>query len=245
MHPLLRIFFTGMLISFLGSLPLGTLNIAAMQISVTNGVTSAILFSCGSLLAEIIYVRLSLVAMDWIRKQDKLFRLLEWLTLLIVVALAIASFYAAMHPSSKENVILNTKLPKFLLGLTMSAVNPMQIPFWFGWSTVLFTKKVLLPQSNHYNSYIIGLGIGTFIGNCVFIFGGRIIAGKLQNNQHILSWVIGGIFALTALIQLWRMWRKKDPVHQLEHPEEITHRIEGQVGKIEVGLHNISNKKNS
>src|SRR5882672_6746798 len=218
MHPLLRIFFTGMLISFLGSLPLGTLNIAAMQISVTNGVTSAILFSCGSLLAEIIYVRLSLVAMDWIRKQDKLFRLLEWLTLLIVVALAIASFYAAMHPSSKENVILNTKLPKFLLGLTMSAVNPMQIPFWFGWSTVLFTKKVLLPQSNHYNSYIIGLGIGTFIGNCVFIFGGRIIAGKLQNNQHILSWVIGGIFALTALIQLWRMWRKKDPVHQLEHP---------------------------
>jgi len=245
MHPLLRIFFTGMLISFLGSLPLGTLNIAAMQISVTNGVTSAILFSCGSLLAEIIYVRLSLVAMDWIRKQDKLFRLLEWLTLLIVVALAIASFYAAMHPSSKENVILNTKLPKFLLGLTMSAVNPMQIPFWFGWSTVLFTKKVLLPQSNHYNSYIIGLGIGTFIGNCVFIFGGRIIAGKLQNNQHILSWVIGGIFALTALIQLWRMWRKKDPVHQLEHPEEITHRIEGQVGKIEGGLHNISNKKNS
>ncbi|MBS1654971.1 MAG: LysE family transporter, partial [Bacteroidetes bacterium] len=103
MHPLVKIFFTGMLISFLGSLPLGTLNVAAMQISVTDGINSAILFSCGSLTAEIVYVRLSLVAMDWIRKQEKIFRALEWLTLVIVIALATASFYAALHPSSQKN----------------------------------------------------------------------------------------------------------------------------------------------
>ena len=45
MRPLLKIFFTGMLVSFLGSLPLGTLNVAAMQISVSDGVTAAMLFS--------------------------------------------------------------------------------------------------------------------------------------------------------------------------------------------------------
>lgn len=220
MHPLVKIFFTGMLISFLGSLPLGTLNVAAMQISVTDGINSAILFSCGSLTAEIVYVRLSLVAMDWIRKQEKLFKALEWLTLLIVLALATASFYAALHPSSQKNVILSSNLPKYLLGLTMSAVNPVQIPFWFGWSTVLFTKQVLLPKPSHYNSYIIGIGIGTFIGNCVFIFGGQVIADKLSNNQSILSWVIGGIFSITAVIQLYRMLRKKDPIHKMQHPEE-------------------------
>lgn len=220
MHPLVKIFFTGMLISFLGSLPLGTLNVAAMQISVTDGINSAILFSCGSLTAEIVYVRLSLVAMDWIRKQEKLFKVLEWLTLLIVLALATASFYAALHPSSQKNVILSSNLPKYLLGLTMSAVNPVQIPFWFGWSTVLFTKQVLLPKPSHYNSYIIGIGIGTFIGNCVFIFGGQVIADKLSNNQSILSWVIGGIFSITAVIQLYRMLRKKDPIHKMQHPEE-------------------------
>jgi len=72
-----------------------TLNVAAMQISVSDGITAAILFSAGSLLAEVIYVRLSLVAMDWIRKQEKIFRILEWVTLVIVVALACSSFYAA------------------------------------------------------------------------------------------------------------------------------------------------------
>jgi threonine/homoserine/homoserine lactone efflux protein len=232
MHPLVKIFFTGMLVSFLGSLPLGTLNIAAMQIAVSDGVTGALLFSAGSLLVEIIYVRLSLVAMDWIRKQERIFRILEWVTLLVVVALAASSFYAALHPSVEKNIVLSSSLPTFFLGVVMSAINPVQIPFWFGWSTVLFTKKVLLPRQDHYNTYIIGIGLGTFIGNCLFIFGGRLIASKINNNQHILNWVIGGIFALTAIIQLWKIWRKKDAVHQLEHPEEITERIEGQLDKI-------------
>lgn len=219
MRPLLKIFFVGMLVSFLGSLPLGTLNIAAMQISITDGVMAAILFSAGSLLAEMIYVRISLVAMDWIRKQEKILKALEWVTLVIVLALAVASFYAALHPSVSKNAILNSPMPKFLLGLVMSAVNPVQIPFWFGWSTVLFTKKVLMPRNDHYNVYIIGIAIGTFIGNCVFIFGGRLVANKISNNQDILNWVIGGIFALTAIFQLWRILKKKDPINKMVHPE--------------------------
>ncbi len=213
-----------MLVSFLGSLPLGTLNVAAMQISISDGITAALLFSAGSLTAEIIYVRLSLVAMDWIRKQEKLFRILEWVTLGIVLALAVASFYAALHHSETKNALLSrTSLPHYILGLSMSAVNPMQIPFWFGWSTVLFTKKILLPRKDHYNSYIIGIGIGTFFGNCVFIFGGQFIAGKISNHEDIISWVIGGFFTITAIVQIWKIFKKKDAVHQIEHPEELTH----------------------
>jgi threonine/homoserine/homoserine lactone efflux protein len=220
MH-LWKIFFTGMLVSFLGSLPLGTLNIAAMQIAVSDGVRSAMLFSLGSLLAEIIYVRLSLVAMDWVRKQERLFKILEWVTLAIVLALAISSFYTALHPSETKNAILsNSRLPDVLLGLVMSAVNPIQIPFWFGWSTILFTKKILLPRQDHYNSYIIGIGLGTFMGNCIFIFGGRLIANKISSNQNILNWVIGSIFAVTAIVQLWKILKKKDAVHQMDHPED-------------------------
>lgn len=232
MHPLLRIFFTGMLVSFLGSLPLGTLNIAAMQIAISDGISSALFFSFGSLLVEVVYVRLSLVAMDWVRKQEKLFRILEWVTLVIVVALAVSSFYAATHPKVEKNVILSSTLPRFVLGVVMSAVNPVQIPFWFGWSTVLFTKKVLLPRQDHYNTYIAGIGLGTLAGNCIFIFGGLLIASKINNNQHLLNWIIGGIFSLTALIQLWKMWKKKDAAHNLEHPEELQGRIEARAGKI-------------
>jgi threonine/homoserine/homoserine lactone efflux protein len=218
MSPLFKILFTGLLVSFLGSLPLGTLNIASMQISVSEGMYSAMLFSLGSLLAEIIYVRLSLVAMDWVRKQELFFKILEWVTLLIVLALAAFSFYAALNPAEHENKILSSRMPK--------------IPFWFGWSTVLFSKKILLPQNNHYNFYILGIAFGTFTGNLVFILGGQIIADSINNNQHILSWIIGGIFTITAIIQIRKMMKKKDAVHEIRHPETITHRMENKLEKI-------------
>lgn len=222
MPKLLRIFLTGLFISFLGSLPLGTLNIAAMQIAISDGIQQAFLFSLGSLTAEIVYVRISLIAMDWVRKQHKIFKILEWVTFAIVLALAISSFYAAAHPSVKENVILSSTVHRYLLGLFMSAVNPVQIPFWFGWSTVLFTKKILEPRASHYNVYIVGIGLGTLFGNALFIFGGRLIADKITDNQSLLNWIIGSIFAITAIIQLYKMYKHKGVEHRIEHPEEHT-----------------------
>ena len=233
MPPLIRIFFMGWFISFLGSLPLGSLNIAAMQIGISVGITAALLFSLGSLTAEVVYVRLSLVAMDWIRRQQRILKALEWVTFIIVAALAIASFYTALHPAVSKNPILTSSLHPYLLGLFMSALNPVQIPFWFGWSTVLFTKGILKPRNSDYNIYILGIGLGTLAGNCVFIFGGKLIADSISNNQNILNWVIGGIFAVTALIQLWKILRKKDVQHQLEHPEELEKKFEGQLPEID------------
>jgi threonine/homoserine/homoserine lactone efflux protein len=232
MAKLLRIFLTGMFISFLGSLPLGTLNIATMQIAISDGVLPALKFSFGALVAEVIYVRLSLIAMDWIQRQQKLFRILEWVTVAIVAALAISSFYAALHPSVQKNVILSSTLHRFFLGLFMGALNPMQIPFWFGWSTVLFSKKILHPVNSHYNSYITGIGLGTLLGNFVFIFGGKLIAGTFNNNQHLVNWIVGGIFAITALVQLWKIFTKKDVQHRMEHPEEETKQFEERVEEI-------------
>ncbi len=214
---LARVFFWGMMISFLGSLPLGTLNVLAMKISVEEGVKNAIYFSCGSLLTEMIYVRISLVGINWIRKQKKLFQWLEWITFFIVVALATGSFLTAMKHHTNNTVDNNLPdMHRFLLGICLSAISPMQIPFWFGWSTVLFTKKVLQPQNSSYNLYILGIGLGTLLGNSVFIFGGKWLVEKMNANQNILNYVIGGIFTLTAIIQLIKILTHKNAAEKLE-----------------------------
>lgn len=221
MGRLLRVFFAGMIVSFLGSLPMGTLNVAAMQIAITEGVPPALLFALGMLLVEMVYVRISLVAMDWVRRQKTLLKILDWLTVAIVLALAASSFYAALHPQVSKNVILSSTLNKFLLGVIMCAVNPVQIPFWFGWSTVLFTKRILLPQTRFYNLFIIGIGIGTFLGTMVFIYAGKLVSGTIQNNQSLLNWIIGGIFLATALLHTIKIFRHRSVDHQVDHPEEV------------------------
>lgn len=221
MPKLLRIFLWGLLISFLGSLPLGTLNIAAMQIGIQESITNALYFSLGSLLVEMIYVRISLVGVDWVRKQEKLMKAMEWFTLIIILALAAGSFMAALKDGAEtKNVFLENTMHRFLLGMFMSAINPVQIPFWFGWSTVLFSKQILEPVKSQYNLYIVGIGLGTLAGNCVFIFGGKWLVERITGSQEYLNWVIGGIFAITAIVQAIKMIRHKDAVHKFTHTEE-------------------------
>lgn len=221
MIKIIKIFCWGLLISFLGSLPLGTLNIAAMQIGIQENINHALWFSIGSMIVEMVYVRISLIGIDWIRRQVKLMKVMEWVTLAIILALATGSFIAAIKGGGNtKNVMLNNDMHRFLLGMFMCAINPVVVIFWFGWSTVLFTKKILEPKPAQYNSYIVGIGLGAFAGNCVFIFGGKYIVEKINNSQQYLNWVIGGIFALTALIQLIKILRHKDGVSKFAHTEK-------------------------
>ena len=94
---------------------------------------------------------------------------------------------------------------RFLLGATMSALNPVQIPFWFGWSTYLLTNRVLLPKPIEFNVFTVGGGLGTLLGLAVFIYGGSFVVNKLNANQKKLDFFIGCIFALTAVIQTYKV----------------------------------------
>lgn len=210
---------TGMFISFLGTLPMGTLNISAMQISVTDGVRPALYFSIGALLVEVIYVRGTLVAMSWFRKRKKLLVAMEWATLFIILALAVSSFYTAINPSIKSNPILSDTVHRFWLGAGLSAINPLQIPFWFGWSTVLTTKGLLIREKNHYVPYIAGIGLGTFTGQCIFIFGGKWLVESLNARQDIIQWVIGGIFLITAVVQWLKLVKQRDAISRMHDRE--------------------------
>lgn len=210
-----RLFVTGIFISFLGALPMGTLNISSMQIAITDGYYPAVLFALGALLVEMIYVRMTLVAMDWFRAHKKLLQVMEWLTLVIILILAASSYYTAMHPTLKANPILSNSIHRFWLGAGLSAINPLQIPFWFGWSTVLTGKGILVREGFNYVYYILGIGIGTFIGFTVFIFGGKLLVDRLDAQQKLIQWILGGIFLITGIIQAVRMLRRKDSISSI------------------------------
>ena len=199
---------------------MGTLNIMAMQIGIQESIHNALLFVLGSLIVEMIYVRISLVGINWIQKQERVMKAMQWITLAIIVALAVGSIMAALHPDAEaKNVVLQNNMHRTLLGMLMCAINPVQIPFWFGWSTVLFSKKILEPVNAQYNFYIVGIGLGTLLGNSLFIFGGKWLVHRIANSQAYMNWVIGGIFAITAFIQLYKIiWHKAavDKIHNLK-----------------------------
>jgi threonine/homoserine/homoserine lactone efflux protein len=208
MNQLVKIFLTGLWISFLGSLPLGTMNVAATHISIADGAGAAFIFSGAAVLVETIYARIALFAMDRVARHERVFRVFQWLTVAILLALALGSLFAAIHRSGMGKAMPIHVSHPLLLGTLLSATNPLHITFWFGWSTVLLNKGILLPQPANYNVYTIGIGIGSILGYCVFIFGGNYLVNGLRANQDILNWVIGGILLITAFIQAYKILSK-------------------------------------
>lgn len=206
MFNLAQIYLAGMAISFLGSLPLGTLNITAMQIAIQETVRRALVFALGVAIIEILYVRLSLKGIDWILSNKKVFLVLEWITVFVFLALAISSFFAARKKEGRQtNILLNNKLNRFWLGVSMSAMNPVQLPFWFLWSSYLFSTGLLQSSSLQFNVYIAGIGTGTVIGLLLFIYGGKWLVKRLNTGQRTLHLVVGLVFLVSAILQLSRV----------------------------------------
>ncbi len=205
MQKLFRVFFWGMFVSFLGSLPLGTMNITVTQISVQKGIAGGFAFAAGSMIIEVIVVRIALVTMKWLAKQHKLFRWLEYITTSIILFLAVGSFIAAYKMSGFASSLPVQSVKPFWTGVLLSLTNPLHIPFWLGWSTVLMNKNILQPSFNQHNWYVTGIGIGTMLGFMIFIYAGNYLVSEIQQHQTLLNCVIGMVLLITAIIQVKKM----------------------------------------
>src|SRR6186997_873654 len=146
MIEIIKVFFVGALISFLGQLPLGNMNLTATQLSVQENYRSAWKYALGIVLVEIIYLRLALTGMDWVVEHKQLFTIMGWLTVIVFITLGVLAFVMARkQTSAKKGLLLDNKMNRFLLGVVVSGLNPAQIPFWFLWSTELLNSKILQP----------------------------------------------------------------------------------------------------
>ena len=206
---LIKIFSWGLLISFLGSLPLGPLNLITTYVSVSKGTGAGFAFAAGCILSELVFVRLAVISMDWISKRQQLFKALEWITIIIILTLAVFSFIAAIRQTGFTSAIpANIKFP-FWYGVAISALDPMKIPFWFLWSTFLLSKGILILESNFYNYYTAGIGAGSILGFMLFIYGGSYFIGSIKSNQYIINWIIGAVLMATAIIQVYRLFNRR------------------------------------
>lgn len=193
-------------ISFLGQIVLSNMNMAATQLSVQEGFKKAWHFAIGVAIVEIIYLRIALSGMSWVTQHKTIFQVLGWLTVLVFLVLGIIAFITATKQvSEKKGVLIDNTLNRFLLGITISALNPVQIPFWFLWSTQLIQNKVLQPSFYQFNIFCIGAGLGTLAGIGIYIHGGYWAINKMKTSNKTLNIIMGVVFIITALIQLYRV----------------------------------------
>ncbi|MFI5155731.1 MAG: LysE family translocator [Chitinophagales bacterium] len=204
---------SGTLLSFLGQLPLGTMSITATQIAIQENFRSAWKYSIGVAFVEIIYLRLVLSGMEFFKHYSFIWGALGWITVAIFLILGILClFRACKADENKKALLLQGRLNRFLLGIIMSALNPAQIPFWFVWSGYFMDIHWLASDSNEFNWFTAGAGIRTLAGLAVYKYGGNWLVAKMKTSHRTLNQIMGIIFIIAALGQLYHILFKYNRV---------------------------------
>lgn len=197
----LQYIFTGLFISLSGSLPLGNLNIAAMQIAAGERYKKAVLFALGVTAVEMGYLGITLFAVNKVIAGGTVLAILRIATPALLLVMAAGSF-AAVKQKEQQSVIINNKANKLLLGVLMSALNPMQFPFWAGWTTYLLGRSLLHASNTAYAVFTLGAGAGTFIALMAFIVAGIKLSPLMERNKKLVNLITGCMFLAMALIQI-------------------------------------------
>ncbi len=218
MKRILKVYFLGWLISFLGSLPLGTLNITAFHIAALENIKEALLFALAVVLVEVVVVRITLGFSNTINLKSRLFSYTLPVAITLLLYLAISSFLSSNDHTDllAEPYLFSLIRSSFLLGLLLSITNPMHIPFWMTWNGVLIEKRTLDNGPGMYPSYLLGIGLGSIAGLMPFIFAGKYIFQEYRQFSFVIALGTGSLYLIFTvyLVSVFyrnhvKLWVKK------------------------------------
>jgi threonine/homoserine/homoserine lactone efflux protein len=201
--------YAGFLISFIGSLPPGTTNIIMINVAGAGHLSRAVSFALGCLVAEVICVKLCLTLIHGAFRYQSLERMIQWLSLAMLAFLSIASFTlgASGYSGNLASFFPNDQSP-FVIGFLMMALNPVQIPFWLGWTLIVFERSPATFHSQGQHLYLAGIAAGSLLASALFIFLGRALSVFLIEHQQIIHFILGFAFGAMALMQVKKIFRK-------------------------------------
>jgi hypothetical protein len=155
-----------------------------------------------------VYLRIVLSGMQWIILHQSVFVIFNWVTVTFFLILGILSFAVAQKQSDgKKALLLNNHLDRLLLGISMSALNPAQIPFWFVWSGYFLNMGWLAAGVSSFNLFTLGSGIGTLGGLIIYMYGGNWLVTKMNTSNRALNKVMGVVFIIAAVAQVYRIFQ--------------------------------------
>ena len=202
-----RLYGYAFLISFTGSLPVGTLNVSITDLVIDGNVWAAVLFGLGAILVEVSIVRIALVTVKRLEGMDHVVRWLRVLACCVILLLAFISLKAAWYRRSAAMAIPFTGHAPFVSGLILSLLNPLHLPFWMAWTAVLRTKGLLSDSRGDYNVYVIAIGMGTSVAFLVYGITGHLLILFLRTNQNLFNWLAGIALLVAGLVQGWKTCR--------------------------------------
>jgi len=197
------VFLLGLLVTFIGVVPPGLLNLTAAKISLKEGYLRGFIFSLGACVIVGFQTYLAAIFAKYLNQHLEIVEILKRVALVVFVIVSIYFFFLAKRDANaKEIDALESKKSRFFQGIFMSALNMFPIPYQAYIITTLVTIKWIFLDNLSIVAYVAGTVSGTFVGFYIYILFFEKIKNSKISSQKYMSLAIASITALVAIITL-------------------------------------------
>jgi len=208
----------GFLVSFMGSIPLGYLNLVGLEIYAKSGLYNLVFFLCGVVFVESFVIYFTLLFAKQLVSKKKMMKIIDFFSVVFMFALAYV-FYLNFNQTAKSQNYLQDYLvySPFIIGVILNGFNFVQLPFWTSWNLYLLNGKYISIERELKYYYIAGTLIGVFLGMLSLIVVLQTVSQKAnQFSKFILPVFIPLFFIVLGSIQVFKVYKKYFKTSTLE-----------------------------
>lgn len=199
----------GFLVSFLGSIPLGYLNVIGFDIYKSSGLNPTISYLLGVICIEFLVIFLTLIFANKLLNNTKLLKFIEAFSVVFMFVLAYI-FYSSGSSGKTEHNIFNTVYGNlFVTGIVLSCLNFIQIPFWLSWNLYLLNGNYIEVSNARKYFYVFGTVAGTFVGMLTLILSLHYFASNVDFlSKYLMQIIIPLVFVVLGTFQAIKFYQK-------------------------------------
>ncbi|MEM6686563.1 MAG: LysE family transporter [Bacteroidota bacterium] len=196
------LYFTiGILVTFVGALPLGTVNISVINTTLKVDMRNAMKIAFAAGIAEIL---LSFYALHSSMMIAEFIEMNSWIQVTIAIILFVAGGFL-FFKKQKTTAEKKFKMPKYVTGLLLGLLNPPVLAYW------LFMISYLNKNDFHLNmnssiAILIVFFLGVYLGKLATLYGysrfSVFLKNKVQNIAVMINRVIGVLLLVIGCVQL-------------------------------------------
>jgi threonine/homoserine/homoserine lactone efflux protein len=200
----------GFLISFIGSIPLGYLNIIGFEIYKQQGLNTTICYLLGVICIEFFVIYFTLIFANTLASNKKLTKYIEGFSVIFMFALAYIFYANATKNGNQGNEFSHFGYwGTFTSGIILSGLNFIQIPFWTAWNLYLLNGNYIEVSKSRKYFYVFGTVVGTFCGMLVLILSLNVLTNQTDFlAKYLMKIIIPLVFLGLGIFQAIEFYRK-------------------------------------
>ncbi len=198
---IVQVFLVGLIFSFIGSIPPGTLNILVLQLGLENKVKTALRFALAVALVEYPYAWIAVVFESWITSSPAITQNFQLTGAIVMTTIGFVSLWAARKPS---NISVRFQESGFRRGFVLSVLNPQAIPFWVAVTAYLKIEGWIdLSSQWLIHSYVFGTSVGAMMLLTILAVSAQKISGVFQQSK-LIRMIPGAVLLILGAVSLIR-----------------------------------------